>query len=193
MQNNQNEFLNLKQAAATAGVNRMTIWRAVMKGVIEHFEQPGPSQKGTKPTIWVRRQSLLDWISSRPVTPVQTVTEQLGHVTEQLAHLEQQQSSVTAEIALQVINKALDRAGQAEQHLERALARAELAERQREVLNLELQSYKRVLSEQAESLAEERAYRLALEQQKLKVDTSRQSSGWANRWRRLLGLKQGAK
>ena len=167
MQNTQNKLLSLKDAAAVAGVNRMTIWRAAVKGDIEHLAQ---EQSGKKKAIFVRRESLLAWIESRPVQPGLEVTEQVAHVehgaTNGVAQGEQiEQPPVTSELALQVINKALDRAEQAEQRFENALARAELAERQAEALKLELRSYQRVLSEQAESLAEERACRLTLEQQ----------------------------
>ena len=198
MQNIRKNFLSVKDAAQLAGVNRMTIWRAVVKGEIEQLAQPEQEeQPGKKRAIWVQKDSLEAWIAQRPVTPVDSATEQvtpviaqLEHVTSHLAQVEHEQLSILSELAFQTINKALERASQAEQRLERAVARAEATERQSQALHFELRSYQRVLTEQVDSLAEERAHRLTLEQQQLKLDTPKSGRlSWPDRWRRLLGLK----
>lgn len=104
--------------------------------------------------------------------------------------------------ALNTAHKALERAEKAEQLWESQLerseeyrARAELAERQRLALELQLSQYRLALSDQAESLAEARAEKQAaqlqmeaLQQSSLRIDTRRPSFG--QRVKGWLGLKK---
>jgi hypothetical protein len=183
---------------AEADTEHVTTVTAQLEHVTSQLAQPAQEeQAGQKRVIRVQKDSLEAWIAQRPVTPaeadtehVTTVTAQLEHVTSHLAQVEHEQLSILSELAFQTINKALERASQAEQRLEQALARAEAAERQSQSLHFELRSYQQVLTEQASSLAEERAHRLTLEQQHLKLATPKSGRlPWGERWRRLLGLK----
>jgi len=106
--------------------------------------------------------------------------------------------------ALELSQKLLEQSQRDRQQLQFALDERDRATRRADLLATELQSYQRILGEQAESLAEERSRRLALElattypqhlaeqiQQDaagLKIATPIPSRGWGNRIKRLFGM-----
>ena len=106
--------------------------------------------------------------------------------------------------ALDLSTKLLDQLQTEREEKDRVREERDRANRRVELLAAELQSYQRILGEQAESLAEERSRRLALElattypqhlaeqiQQDaagLKIATPIPSRGWGNRIKRLFGM-----
>jgi len=108
--------------------------------------------------------------------------------------------------ALELANTLQRRTENLQEQVDEAKSRAELAERQKLALEFQLRQYQVALSDQAESLAEERARRMALECKErgpLKFETLNldlkvappaakdASSGWGRRLREWLGLRTG--
>lgn len=104
-------------------------------------------------------------------------------------------ADATLTMALELATKTMDALAFERLERERAQIERDRAERRAEALALELGNYRRALAENAESLAEERAHRMAIEAREeqrlglLKVDTPvRASGGWGQRVRQWFGL-----
>jgi hypothetical protein len=182
-----NEFLTLKEAAAETGLSRMTILRACHRGELVNAN-PALDLPGQAKAVILRTEDLRSWVNTRTRDGVNIGQARTGRLEQLQGHPEQptggveqpQNVSVPVEVhllTLESLSEAMTLLGEAHRKAERdaqslTLEREEKerANRRADHLANELQSYQRVLGEQAESLAEERARRMALELAAVTVD-----------------------
>lgn len=196
------ELLTFTEAAAFAGVSSKTIHKHVKQGKLVYVDTPFGKRiererllpyrnlLGTNGNEWEESalpereeegavgsgcnpQGESEW---EPVTPGDTVREQSGTVV----------STVPLQAHLSALQFAKEQLERTQQWLDEERQRAQIAqqlvlqaERSKVALESQLSQYQRVLSEHAESLAEERALRLTLqarsEEATVSLDESRQA------------------
>jgi hypothetical protein len=165
----------------------MTILRACHRGELVNAN-PALDLPGQAKAIILRAEDLRSWVNTRTRDGVNIGQARTGRLEQLQRHPEQptggveqpQNVSVPVEVhllTLESLSEAVTLLGEAHKKAERdaqnmMLEREEKerANRRADHLTNELQSYQRVLGEQAESLAEERAKRIALELAAVKAD-----------------------
>ncbi len=181
-------YLTIPEAAKFVGVNVKTMRKHVREGRIESVETP----LGIKLT----KEALLAYAPQRTsidqAVPDQDAPDQAVPLAAHLAALEFAERRLAEErVRLEL----------AQRQCEDARSRAEQAERSRMAMEFQLQKYQSVLAENAESLAEERAFRQQAEAklqevivpapllENLKVATP-ERRGWGQRVRGWFGFKE---
>lgn len=194
------ELLTFQEAAELAGVNVKTIHRHVARGKLQPIDTPlGRRLKRTDldPYRQTRRDSpgqeetQADSVQDSP-GPKTTYPDNVPDSPGPSGHVPIEAMKAALEFAERRIAEERIRADEAQRV---ALA----AERAKMSLEVQLNQYQRVLSEQAESLAEERALRMTAEARSAalpevisKIDTPTRQRGWGQRlkgW--ILGEKTG--
>lgn len=195
----KNQYLTLKEAAQVSNISRDTIWRAIKNGKLEAVREIGVGGKRFLIEIseiqrWMKeRVSDVSEVSDEDQTVqtdscggsdilriVQTDTSDTSDSSDSSkmipiqAHLE---ALKTLREAIQSANTSMDKAREAEQIAARY-------QRQIEALRYELTLHQRTLTEQAESLVEERSLkaesvaRVSEAYEKLKADNEEQKQQW---------------
>lgn len=200
-------YFTIPEAAKFVGVNVKTMRKHVREGRIESVETP----LGVK----VTEEALLAYAPPRTTfdqavpdqdAPEETIADQPAST--KVDHIGPDQAVPLAahlaalEFAERRLAEERERFELAQRQFEDARLRAEQAERSRMAMEFQLQKYQSVLAENAESLAEERAFRQQAEAkflaaelppappiENLKVATPVRK-GWAQRMRGWLGLKE---
>ena len=195
-------YLTIPEAAKFVGVNVKTMRKHVREGRIESVETP----LGIK----LPKEALLAYAPQRTsidqAVPDQGAPE--ATIADQPAQTRLDQSAPDQAVPLAAHLAALEFAERrlaeervrlelAQRQCEDARSRAEQAERSRMAMEFQLQKYQSVLAENAESLAEERAFRQQAEAllhapaalDNLKVATTVRK-GWGQRMCNWLGLKK---
>ncbi|MBX3110309.1 MAG: helix-turn-helix domain-containing protein [Fimbriimonadaceae bacterium] len=200
-------YFTIPEAAKFVGVNVKTMRKHVREGRIESVETP----LGVK----VTEEVLLAYAPPRTnidqAVPDQDAPEETNADQSAPTRLDQiapdQAVPLAAHLAaLEFAERRLaeerERFEQAQRQCADARLRAEQAERSRMAMEFQLQKYQSVLAENAESLAEERAFRLQAETKLLAVElppappienlkvASPVRKGWGQRVRGWLGLKE---
>jgi hypothetical protein len=159
--------LSLKDAAARAGVSKVTLWRLVQRGALE----AELDDSGSKSRYQIDEETFQKWLetfrpyeverfSEEPETlgnvsgdPVETTVEtekRFFQRTETVCETVEMVSAELHRLALETARQALESARKGEE-------RAERAERQLTSLSGQLIQYQQVLQERAESLQEKEA------------------------------------
>ena len=200
-------YFTIPEAAKFVGVNVKTMRKHVREGRVESVETP----LGVKVTeeallAYAPLRTSIDQTIPDQDTPEETIADQpaptkVDHVGPDqavplAAHL------AALEFAERRLSEERERFELAQRQCEDARLRAEQAERSRMAMEFQLQKYQSVLAENAESLAEERAFRQQAEAklqqadlspaphiENLKVATPARR-GWGQRVRGWLGLKE---
>lgn len=193
------ELLTFQEAAELAGINVKTIHRHIARGKLHPVETPmGRRLKRTDmdPYAQTRRDS-----ESPSGTIQDSVQDILGQESTQSRNVTDS-PFVSGLVPIEAMKTALDfaerRIAEERSRAENAYQMALVAERAKLSLEVQLGQYRRVLSEQAESLAEERALRIAAETKPMslpevtpRLDTTSRNS-WGQRLRGwFLGSKTG--
>lgn len=215
------KMLTYTEAAAFAGVSFKTIHKHVKQGKLNCVQTPLGKRIPEEALLPYRdltsthgndsEQTVLS--GQEPTLPVEDVSpvsfSPNGNKEEVWTEQGQTVRNVPLEAhlaALEMARTQLDRAyaqmAEERQRSEESRQQAERAERSRLALEWQIQKYQGVLSENAESLAEERALRQQAEArllqdqeslplENLKVDTPTPTrKGWGHRLRGWLGLKE---
>jgi len=158
------ELVTYQEAAELIGINVKTIHRHIAKGKLQPVETPFGrrlNRTDLDPYLQTRRdpnahaETLSDSVSDGPGQPETESPEVApGHNLSDYVPVEAMKAAL--EFAERRIAEERERADQAHRNVL-------TAERAKMSLEVQLNQYQRVLSEQAESLAEERALRLAAE------------------------------
>lgn len=197
-------YFTIPEAAKFVGVNVKTMRKHVREGRIESVETP----LGVK----VTEEALLAYAPPRTTVdqavpdqdaPEETIADQPAPT--KVDHIAPDQAVPLAahlaalEFAERRLSEERERFELAQRQCEDARLRAEQAERSRMAMEFQLQKYQSVLAENAESLAEERAFRQQAEAklqlspappiENLKVATPVRK-GWGQRVRGWLGLRE---
>jgi len=154
--------LSLKEAAALAGVSKVTLWRLVSRGVIE-------ASLDDKKRYAIDREVFQKWKESLPETSQETDSESNAgtfNVKIETPGEAQKRFSGQLEMRAETVEMvpgdlhklALETARNALECMRNAEDRAARAERQMESLSGQLIKYQNVLNEKAESLIEKEAY-----------------------------------
>lgn len=190
-------LLSLKRVAEAIGVSTPTARRLVATGKL-----PGVKLMVNDRLCWkVKPESLQNYLSagSEPLREAKKKSMRSGNVGKSASpDFFQGTNSVpldTHKSALETARLALERLERIESLAEEQRTRADLAERQKFALEMELRQYQAALAEQSESLVEIRAERQAAEMRlremtielPLKIETHRPSFG--QRFKSWLGLK----
>ena len=159
-------FISLREAAELAGVSRPTLFRAVQRGeLLIKTENSGKSRR-----ILVSRESLRAWTCSREQPSVQP-SEQAEQINEQP---EQQQ---IAELVPLIAHLDLVRILEETQlRLLDVTERAHRAERQGDLMRMELMATRNCLTEQADSLFEKQA--AVKQKEEILEESRRQQAEW---------------
>lgn len=225
---NPNNPLTLIEAAKLMGVSTQTVRRLIQREILTAQQSHGPHGLRWE----IERTEILRYLninkaevqpqqplSTPHVSPYQhpnnTATEppqnnlpEINNPYQRVDHgqHEPQQPQQEQSVPLAAHLAALELARAQLDHLQRQAEEAQRAviqaERAKISLEAQLGQYQRVLSEQAESLAEERAHRMALEASKIQAATIQTAPplpevelkvatvrpGWGGRLRRWLGL-----
>ena len=176
--------IGLKQAAEQLGVSKDTLWRAIRRDELEAERDHGPS--GTQ--YWLSWRKVQEWWDNRKdrkrldeapqaPDPNQTI---IGRVSVDFpSQASQEQDEMPAAPAVEILSALATpeppQVVSVEVHLQ-ALKLVERAQLQVESMRYELQSTRRALSEQAESLAEKEAR--AREAELLREENLRSQQLW---------------
>jgi excisionase family DNA binding protein len=190
------DLLTFQEAAELAGINVKTIHRHVARGKLQAVDTPlGRRLKRTDldPYLQTRRDSEGHKEATHSDSPGQKATQ---------SDNAPQSPPMSGHVPIEAMRAALEfaerRIAEERTRAEDAYQLALTAERTKMSLEVQLSQYQRVLSEQAESLAEERALRIAAEARSSmpdlppKLDMPTPQRGWGQRlkgW--LLGSKTG--
>jgi excisionase family DNA binding protein len=138
-------FITLREAADLVGVSRPTLFRAVQRGELQiRTENSGKTKR-----IMVLTESVQDWACSREKG--EQATEQPGEQTAQANEQpEQEREQVPLLAHLDLVRLLED----TQLRLLEATERAHRAERQSDIVKMELFSTRNCLTEQAQSLFE---------------------------------------
>ncbi len=223
---NPNSHLTLIEAAKLMGVSTQTVRRLIQREVLTAQQSLGPhglrweidradllryleaTRGGQQPlsTANVDHYQPLHNPNSEPPQNLNTAPVDHGQRVDngqQVGQQPQHDQSVPLAAHLAALELARFQLDHLQRQAEEAQRAVIQAERAKISLEAQLGQYQRVLSEQAESLAEERAHRMALEAGKAqmvempplplpevesKVATTR--PGWGGRLRRWLGLSK---
>lgn len=196
------ELLTFQEAAELAGVNVKTIHRHVSRGKLQPVETPlgrRLNRTDMDPYLQARRDN-----SAHCETPQDPVPDCPGP-DETASQSATSGPQMSGHVPIEAMKAALEfaerRIAEERERAERAQGLALKAERAKMSLEIQLNQYQRVLSEQAESLAEERSLRMAAQAQSTqpalpevapRLDKPVSSNGWRQRlkgW--LLGSKTG--
>ena len=159
-------FISLREAADLAGVSRPTLFRAVQRGeLLIKTENSGKSRR-----ILVSRESLSAWTCSREQPSVQPSeqTEQINEQPEQ-----QQISELVPLIAHLDLVRVLE---ETQLRLLDVTERAHRAERQGDLMRMELMATRNCLTEQADSLFEKQA--TMKQKEEILEESRRQQADW---------------
>ena len=159
-------FISLREAADLAGVSRPTLFRAVQRGeLLIKTENSGKSRR-----ILVSRESLSAWTCSREQPSVQPSeqTEQINEQPEQ-----QQISELVPLIAHLDLVRILE---ETQLRLLDVTERAHRAERQGDLMRMELMATRNCLTEQADSLFEKQA--TMKQKEEILEESRRQQADW---------------
>ena len=159
-------FISLREAADLAGVSRPTLFRAVQRGeLLIKTENSGKSRR-----ILVSRESLSAWTCSREQPSVQPSeqTEQMNEQPEQ-----QQISELVPLIAHLDLVRVLE---ETQLRLLDVTERAHRAERQGDLMRMELMATRNCLTEQADSLFEKQA--TMKQKEEILEESRRQQADW---------------
>lgn len=191
-------YFTIPEAAKFVGVNVKTMRKHVREGRIESVETP----LGVK----VTEEALLAYAPLRTIFD-QAVPDQDAPEATRLDQSAPDQAVPLAahlaalEFAERRLAEERERFELAHRQCEDARLRAEQAERSRMAMEFQLQKYQSVLAENAESLAEERAFRQLAEAKLVKAElpappienlkvATPVRKGWGQRVRGWLGLKE---
>lgn len=167
------EKINLKEAAALAGVSKVTLWRLIQKGELE-------ASQDEKKRYSIQRETFLRWCETfQPPGPatekrfmaedetLPDADETPGNVSHRCSETpetpEMDEDRFTRDfetvemVPAELHRLALESVRHALESARRAEARAERAERQMEALGGQLVQYQQALQERAESLIEKEA------------------------------------
>lgn len=203
-------YFTIPEAAKFVGVNVKTMRKHVKEGRIESVDTPlGVKVAEEALLAYAPLCTTLDQAASDQDTPEVTIVDHQAH-TRSDHHEPDQAVPLAAHLAaLEFAERRLveerERFELAQRQWEDARLRAEQAERSRMTMEFQLQKYQSVLAENAESLAEERAFRKQAEAklqemvnlvplpevavQDLKVAMPARK-GWGQRVRGWFGLKE---
>ena len=161
-------FITLREAAELVGVSRPTLFRAVQRGELQiRTENSGKTKK-----ILVLRESVRDWACSREQSEQgrEQPREQSEQFDEQIAE-QREQVPLLAHLDLVRLLEAT------QVRLLEATERAHRAERQNDVMKMELFSTRNCLTEHAQTLFEKDAS--VREQHEILLEQSRlQNEAW---------------
>ena len=161
-------FITLREAAELVGVSRPTLFRAVQRGELQsRTENSGKTKK-----ILVLRESVRDWACSREQSEQgrEQPREQPEQFDEQIAE-QREQVPLLAHLDLVRLLEAT------QVRLLEATERAHRAERQNDVMKMELFSTRNCLTEHAQTLFEKDAS--VREQHEILLEQSRlQNEAW---------------
>lgn len=223
---NHNNPLTLIEAAKLMDVSTQTVRRLIQREVLTAQQSPGPHGLRWE----IDRADLLRYLeatrggqqplssassdhyqhpnnctteppqnpNTEPVNHYQCVDDGQQQPQQPSTHPQEQSVPLAAHLAaLELARAQLDHLQRQAEEAQRAVLHAERAKIS---LEAQLSQYQRVLSEQAESLAEERAHRLALEVSKaletptalpeVQPKVANTKPGWGGRFRRWLGLSK---
>jgi len=201
------QLVTFQEAAELIGINVKTIHRHIAKGKLHPVETPfGRRLKRTDLDPYLQTQldkdAQVETASDAvPGSPGQSETE-----SEKVLHGQDLSKYVPIAAMKTALEFAERRIAEERERADQAYRLTLSAERAKMSLEVQLNQYQRVLSEQAESLAEERALRLAAESQLSaspaatldlpnvtpKLDTPVSQRGWGQRLKSwLLGSKTG--
>ncbi len=203
-------YFTIPEAAKFVGVNVKTMRKHVREGRIESVETP----LGVKVTeeallAYAPPRTSIDQAEPDQDAPEETIVDQpastrIDHIgPDQAAAVPLAAHLAALEFAERRLAEERARFELAQRQCEDARLRAEQSERSRMAMEFQLQKYQSVLAENAESLAEERAFRQQAEAkllqqvelppappiENLKVATPVRK-GWGQRVRGWLGLKE---
>lgn len=200
------DLLTFQEAAELAGINVKTIHRHVARGKLQAIDTPlGRRLKRTDldPYLQTRRDSEGHKEATFSDSSGQRATQ--SDNAPQSPPMSGQVPPMSGHVPIEAMRAALEfaerRIAEERTRAEDAYRLALTAERTKMSLEVQLSQYQRVLSEQAESLAEERALRIAAEAKSSmpdlpdvppKIDMPTPQRGWGQRlkgW--FLGSKTG--
>jgi DNA repair exonuclease SbcCD ATPase subunit len=164
---NLEEMIDLRTAAEVAKVHRTTIFRALQQGKVQGERiQVG----GQKAVFYLHRASFENWLVERAQIDAQLHSVHAQGCAHRSVH-DCADAQEPVHIGLIELMKTLQQQFEEERsRVERERLRAEMAERSRLELELRLRQYQTALSEQAETLMEERTMRKVTEAQ---IETQR--------------------
>jgi|JI10StandDraft_1071094.scaffolds.fasta_scaffold868927_2 excisionase family DNA binding protein len=208
---NPNNPLTLIEAAKLMGVSTQTVRRLIQREILTAQQSVGPH--GLR---WeIDRAELLRYLEAarggqQPISTADvdlyqhphnpnSVSVDHGQRVDNGQHEPQQEQSVPLAAHLAALELARAQLDHLQRQAEEAQRAVIQAERAKISLEAQLGQYQRVLAEQAESLAEERAHRLTLEAAKSQLveppplpevesKLATTKPGWGRRLRRWLGL-----
>lgn len=201
------DFLTFQEAADLAGVSVKTIHRHVARGKLQAIDTPMGrrlSRTEMDPYVQLRRDSPgpFETEEASPNDTVGQVEAEFEFVQESPGQSETGSDNVrdspggSTMVPLAALQAALEfaerRIAEERQRTEDAQRQALIAERAKVSLEVQMSQYQRILSEHADSLAEERAHRLMAESQllemaeqppleSLKVETTTPKRSWGKR------------
>ena len=151
------EFLSYSEFAVLVGKSERTIQRYIRSQKIEC--------ESTSDGIRIHRDEALKLVTTDVGQGQDDVSDSVGQVVSRVGHAENLSDKVSDNLSLAVatVYKALERSEKLEVQLVEERTRAEMEEKRRLGLEFELTRYRCVLTENAESLAEERARRIQFE------------------------------
>lgn len=202
-------YFTIPEAAKFVGVNVKTMRKHVREGRIESVETP----LGVKVTeeallAYAPPRTSIDQAEPDQDAPEETIVDQpaptrIDHIgPDQTAAVPLAAHLAALEFAERRLAEERARFELAQRQCEDARLRAEQLERSRMAMEFQLQKYQSVLAENAESLAEERAFRQQAEAKLLAVElppappienlkvATPVRKGWGQRVRGWLGLKE---
>lgn len=178
------EFLTFAEAAELAQISVKTIYRHSLKGKIEVVETPLGKR--------ISRTALQPYLDKIGQSVGQVGTDQ-DTLRQSGGQVGTDQDTLGQSVPVSVHLATLELTNRLLQQQERLQQQLQQEERRRLALEFQIQQYQTAMSDQAESLAEERACRVALEKaklderlEKLKVDMGHNSDGWGSKLKRFL-------
>lgn len=200
-------YFTIPEAAKFVGVNVKTMRKHVREGRIESVETPlGVKVTEEALVAYAPPRTTFDQAVPDHDAPVETSVDQLAPTRSHHNGPDQAVPLAAHLAALEFAERRLaeerDRFELVQRQCEDARLRAEQAERSRMAMEFQLQKYQSVLAENAESLAEERAFRQQAEAKLLAVElpaappienlkvATPVRKGWGQRVRGWLGLKE---
>jgi hypothetical protein len=159
---NLDEMIDLRSAAEVAKVHRTTIFRAMQQGKVQGERiQVG----GQKSVFYLYRASFENWLCERAQADAQLHSVHAQDVAHSSVRNSAPAQETVQPALIELLNKLQDQFQSERERCDKEKQRAEQAERYQIELEVRLRQYKMALSEQAETLAEERAMRRVTEAQ----------------------------